>query len=338
MTNSVLLSYRTTVPDTDDLLEEARRVFASEIEALQQVQAKLDASFGKAVALILESPGKVVVTGVGKSGLVGKKIAATLSSTGTPAVFLHASEAVHGDLGIYEPGDVTIMVTRSGSTSEIIRLVPMLRRFESPIIGILGNMRAPLADQLDVVLNAEVAREADPLNLAPTSSSTAALVLGDALACALLRARGFTREQYSLLHPGGRLGRDLLLRVKDVMHAGARLPKVAPDATFLESILEISDKGLGATCIVDEEDKLVGLITDGDVRRTMQHYQSVDGLLAEDVMIRMPITVRPDVLLGDAMRIMENRPSQISVLPVVEADGECIGLIRLHDILQTDVT
>ena len=338
MTNGILPSHTTTAPNTDDLLGEARRVFANEVEALQQVQARLDTSFGEAVALILESPGKVVVTGVGKSGLVGKKIAATLSSTGTPAVFLHASEAAHGDLGIYEPGDVTVMITRSGSTSEIIRLVPVLRRFESPIIGILGNMRAPLTDQLDVVLNAEVAREADPLNLAPTSSSTAALVMGDALACALLMARGLTREQYSLLHPGGRLGRDLLLRVKDVMHAGDRLPKVAPDATFLEAILEISDKGLGATCFVDEEGKLMGLITDGDVRRTIQRYQSVDGLVAKEVMTKTPTSVRPDVLLGDAVKIMENRPSQISVLPVVEADGKCIGLIRLHDILQTDIT
>jgi arabinose-5-phosphate isomerase len=318
-------------------LEEARRVFSSEIRALEQVQARLDFSFARAVELILKSPGKVIVTGIGKSGWIGQKIASTLSSVGTPAVFLHAGEAAHGDLGIYIPGDVTIMITKSGSTAEIIRLVPMLRRFESPIIGILGNRHAPLADQLDVVLIAEVAQEADPLNLAPTSSTTAALVLGDALACALLMARGFTREQFSLLHPGGNLGRKLLLRVKDVMHTGSQLPKVGPHAPFLELILEITDKGLGATCVVDEEDRLLGLVTDGDVRRTIQRQRIIDKLLAKDIMTTTPVAVTPYVLLEDSIRIMENRPSPISVLPVVEEKNKCVGLVRLHDILQVNM-
>jgi len=267
---------------------------------------------------------------------VAQKIASSFRSTGIPAVFISGSDARHGDLGVCGPGDPTVLISNSGATGELLRIIPTLRRLGSPLIAIVGNARSPLAQAVDVTLNAEVPREADPLNLVPTSSATAALVMGDALVAVLMKARGFTREQFALYHPAGLLGRSLSLRVADVMHTGESLPKVRSDTPINDVIVEISAKKLGAACVIDHDQHLCGLITDGDVRRMLQTYEDIRPLTARSIMTARPITVEPDKLLGEAIKIMEDRPSQLSVLPVVDSDCACLGLVRLHDILRSE--
>ena len=304
-----------------------------EADAILAAASRLNGSFSRAVELILEQPGKVVVTGIGKSGHIARKIVATLCSTGTPAVFVHPAEAPHGDLGVCSPGDVALMISKSGTTAELLRLAPILRGLGSKIVGILGNTASPLAAEMDVVLDASVRREADPHNVAPTVSAIVALALGHALAVALMQARKFTLEDFSRYHPAGQLGRNLSLKVRQAMHSGDRVARVAAQQSLKQVAIAMTSCPLGAACVVAPDGKLEGLITDGDLRRALQSYDDIRPLRAADVMTASPITVPPDALLVDALRLMEDRPSQVSVLPVVDpSTGGCLGLIRLHDI------
>lgn len=308
----------------------------SEAQALLAAASRLDGNLTQAVELLLAHSGKVVVSGLGKSGHVGHKLVATLCSTGTPAVFLHPSEAVHGDLGIYNPGDPTILISKNGTTAELLRLVPILRQFKSSLIGIIGNLHSPLAEQVDVLLDASVQTEADPNDLAPTSSSTVAMALGDALAITLMQARGFTPEDFARYHPAGQLGRNLLLTVQDVMHTGDTVAWVSIAQSIKQVVIAMTQCPLGAACVVDESGKLEGLITDGDLRRALQDYDDIRALRACDVMTKTPVTVAPTARLKDALALMENRPRQISVLPVTDGAGQCLGLIRIHDIYRDE--
>jgi len=316
----------------NDFLAAARAALECESSAIQNAAQRVDGTFSRAIEIILAHSGKLIVTGMGKSGLVGQKIAATLCSTGTSALFLHPSEAVHGDLGVYSPGDVSILISNNGSTAELIRLVPILRQLNSPLIGILGNMNSPLAKAMDVVLDASVEREADPCNIAPTASAIVALALGDALASALMVARNFTLEDYARRHPGGQLGRNLLLTVRDVMHTGQQVAWVNAEVSLKEVVVSMTRHPLGAACVVDNEHHLLGLITDGDLRRALQNFDDIRTVTAADIMVDRPTCVSPDASLRQALKLMEDRPSQISVLPVIDDAARCLGLLRIHDI------
>lgn len=319
-------------------LEAARATLYAEADALRRAAERLDGSLTRALELLLGHRGKVVVAGLGKSGHIGHKIAATLCSTGTPAVFLHAAEAAHGDLGVYSPGDPTLLISKSGATAELIRLVPLLRQLDSPLIAILGSLDAPLAGLVDVVLDARVEREADPLDLAPTTSSAVALGIGDALAVALMTARGFTDIDFARFHPAGQLGRSLLLRVADVMHRDERVAWVGAEDPVREVVIAMTECPLGAACVVDGDRRLIGLITDGDLRRALKENDDIRGLRAGDLMTRTPRVTSPDVTLREATRQMEERASQLSVLPVVDLQSRyCHGLIRIHDLYQSEL-
>jgi arabinose-5-phosphate isomerase len=313
-------------------LDAARAAISIEAAALSRTAGRLNGELIRAVDLILPHPGKVVVTGIGKSGHIARKIVATLCSTGTASVYLHPAEAVHGDLGIYTPGDPTVFISKNGSSTELLALVPLLRQFHSPLIGILGSAASPLAAHLDVLLDASVEREADPNNLVPTASAVAALALGDALAIALMGARNFTAEEFGRFHPGGQLGRNLKLSVRAAMHAGDEVAFVAPEAPLKDVIIAMTRFPMGGACVVAADGALAGFITDGDLRRALTNHEEIRGLCAADAMTRMPVTIGPDASLGDALERMERRRSQISVLPVVDAAGRALGVIRLHDI------
>jgi arabinose-5-phosphate isomerase len=313
-------------------LQLARSVLASEIGELQAAAARLDGSFGQVVELIRTAPGKVVVAGLGKSGLVARSLAATFCSLGTPAVFLHAAEAAHGDLGVVGRGDVVILVSKSGATPELVRLAPLVRALEARLVALVGNPRSPLAEEADAVIDASVSREADPLGLAPTSSVVVALALGHALAVALAQARGFSAEDFARAHPSGQLGRNLLVRVGDVMHGLEEIAVTAPETSLREVVMAMTRCPLGAACVVEASGQLTGLVTDGDIRRALQKHDDIRPLTASDVMTPRPVRVTPEITLGEALELMENRRSQISVLPVVDAAGRCAGLLRLHDV------
>ena len=315
-----------------DWLAVARAAIEIEAAALLRTAALLDGELIRAVDLILAHPGKVVVTGIGKSGHIARKIVATLCSMGTPAVFLHPAEALHGDLGIYTPGDPTVLISKNGSSRELLALVPLLRELRSPLIGILGSATSPLAARLDVLLDASVEREADPHNLAPTASAVAALAVGHALAIALMRARDFTPQEFGRFHPGGQLGRNLMLSVREAMHSGDEVATVAPETSFQAVILAMTERPMGGACVVRADGALSGFVTDGDLRRVLTHHDDIRALRAEDVMTRTPVTIGPDATLGEALELMERRPSQISVLPVVDETGRALGLLRIHDI------
>jgi arabinose-5-phosphate isomerase len=302
-----------------------------ESAAIARAAERLDGELIRAVDLIL--PGaKVVVTGIGKSGHIARKLVATLCSTGTPAVFLHPSEALHGDLGVYTSGDPTIFISNHGSSRELTGLAPLLKERNSPLIGILGVASSPLAAQVDVLLDASVEREADPHNLAPTASAVTALAIGHALAIALMTARNFTREEFGALHPAGQLGRNLRECVGAAMHSGDEVARVAPTAPMREVIIAMTQLPLGAACVVDASGLLAGLITDGDLRRALTTHDDIRVLTAADAMTRRPITIRPDAPLADALELMERRRSQISVLPVIDEAGHALGLLRIHDV------
>jgi arabinose-5-phosphate isomerase len=318
--------------DKQEWLSVARAAIEIEAASLDRAAARLDGELIRAVDLILAHPGKVVVTGMGKSGHIARTIVATLCSTGTPAVFLHPAEAVHGDLGIYTAGDPTVLLSKNGSSRELLALVPIWRELHSPTIGILGGKGSPLAAQMDVLLDASVEREADPHNLAPTASAVTALALGHALAIALLCARGFTPREFSRFHPGGQLGRNLLLAVREAMHSGEEVAMVPPDASLKEVIIAMTQRPMGGACVVAADGTLAGLITDGDLRRALTMHDDIRELRAEDAMTRAPVTVGPDATLGAALERMERRRSQISVLPVVDDAGRALGLLRLHDV------
>lgn len=313
-------------------LAAARTAVEIEAASLEAAAWRLDGELIRAVDLIVAHSGKVVVTGIGKSGHIARKIVATLCSTGTASVFLHPAEAVHGDLGIYTPGDPTVLISRHGSSAELLALVPMLREFRSPLIGILGRTGSPLASRVDVVLDASVEREADPNNLAPTASAVTALAVGHALVIALMCARNFTPEQFGRYHPGGQLGRNLRLQVRQAMHKAEDAATVNPEASLKDVIIAMTKRPLGAACVVTGQGKLAGLITDGDLRRALATHDDIRALCAGDVMTRSPVVIGPRATLAEALETMEQRPSQISVLPVVGEDGVALGLLRLHDI------
>ena len=319
---------------SEEWLAAARAAVEIEAASLARAAARLDGELIRAVELILAHPGKVIVTGIGKSGHIARKIVATLSSTGTAAVFLHPAEAVHGDLGIYTPGDPTVLISKNGSSTELLALVPLLRDFQSPLIGILGNAASPLAEKVDVYLDASVEREADPNNLAPTASAVTALALGHALAIALMRARNFTPEEFGRFHPGGQLGRNLRLSVREAMHTGDAVARVAPQSSVKEVIIAMTRCPLGAACVLEADGALAGLITDGDLRRALTNHDDIRHLSAADLMTRQPVSIGPDARVGDALERMEQRNSQISVLPVVDSGGRWLGLIRLHDVFR----
>jgi arabinose-5-phosphate isomerase len=322
------------MPSPDpDYVACGRRAMEAEAEAIAIAAARLDERFSRAVELILQHRGKIVVTGIGKSGRVAQKLVATLSSTGTPAVFLHPAEAVHGDLGVYAPEDPTIMISKSGATAELVRLVGVLRDFRSPLIGILGSASSPLASAVDIVLDASVRAEADPHNLAPTSSAAVALALGDALAVAVMKGRCFTPEEFAVYHPAGQLGRNLELRAAEVMHGPEDTAWAKPGDSLRSIVIAMTRHPLGAACVIDEAGCLAGLVTEGDLRRALEKHEDIRPLSASDIMTRSPTSIGPDARLHEALRLMEDRPSQIYVLPVVDPQTRrCLGLLRLHDI------
>jgi arabinose-5-phosphate isomerase len=310
----------------------ARAAVEIEAASLALAAARLDGELIQAVDLILAHPGKIVVTGIGKSGHIARKIVATLCSTGTPAVYLHPAEAVHGDLGIYTPGDPTVLLSKNGSSRELLALVPILRELRSPLIGILGSKNSPLAGQMDVLLDATVEREADPHNLTPTASAVTAMALGHALAIALMCARNFTPREFGRVHPGGQLGRNLLLAVREAMHSGDEVAMVPLGAPLKDVIIAMTRRPMGGACVVAGDGTLAGFVTDGDLRRALTTHDDIRALRAEDAMTRAPVTIGPNATLGDALERMERRRSQISVLPVVDDAGRALGLLRLHDI------
>ena len=315
-----------------DVLEVARGVLRDEGEALLAIAARLDERMISAVDLILTSRGRLIVCGMGKSGLIGRKISATLSSTGTPSFFLHPAEALHGDLGMVTEEDVVLLLSNSGETEEIVRLIPSLRRIGARIVALTGGLASSLAKMADVVLDARVEREACPLNLAPTSSTTVALAVGDALAVALLQARGFHEKDFARLHPSGSLGRRFLT-VRDLMHSGEKIPFAPRDLPLKEAVILMSRGGFGALVIADQERRLLGVFTDGDLRR---YFERSDGRLDVDlerVMTRSPRRIGPDRLAMEALKTMEDR--SITSLPVVAGDETVVGFLHLHDILRS---
>ncbi len=317
------------------LLARAREVLRIEAEAVARLAERVDDSFADACRLILACTGRVVVSGIGKSGHVARKVAATFASTGTPAFFLHPAEASHGDLGMVTRDDVFVALSNSGSTDELLTIVPVVKRQGARLIAITGDPGSPLARLADVHLHAAVDREACPLNLAPTASTTATLALGDALAVALLDARGFGPMDFALSHPGGTLGRRLLTRVADVMRSGANLPSVRAGARLVDAILEITRKRMGMTAIVADDGRLAGIFTDGDLRRLIEQGRDLRGLCIDEVMTRTPATIDAQALAAEAVRIMEER--RISQLLVADSGHRLAGALHIHDLLTAKV-
>jgi arabinose-5-phosphate isomerase len=320
---------------TRDLIQSAHRTIGLEIKAVEGLLEHINADFVHACEMILASNGRVVVMGMGKSGHIARKIAATLASTGTPAFFVHPAEASHGDMGMITPSDIVLALSNSGTTGEILTLLPLIKRLGIRLISLTGNPESTLARAAEANLDARVQHEACPLNLAPTSSTTAALVLGDALAVALLEARGFTAEDFAFSHPGGALGRRLLLKVEQLMHSGAALPAVKRGTLLKEALLEMSRKGLGMTVILEEDGSLAGVFTDGDLRRTLDRNLDVHVTPIEQVMTVNGRAVTPDMLAAQALKIMEDH--KIGALVVVDERNQPIGAVNMHDFLRAGV-
>ncbi len=315
------------------ILKNGKEVFQKEADAIARLAERLDENFTAAVKLILECSGRVIITGMGKSGLVGKKVAATLSSTGTASFFLHAAEGVHGDLGLVQKGDIVIAISKSGATDELYQILPTIKRLGVKIILMTAQVDSPLVAKCDIVLDCSVESEAGSDNLIPTSSSTAAMVMGDALAVALLKERNFSPEDFAHLHPGGSLGRRLLKRVEDLMHTNSEIPFVKPDTPMKDTIIEMTGKRLGAALVIDDDGLLVGIFTDGDLRRLAQKDKDFFNIQTDEAMIKNPRTIEPDAILDKALAVMEK--FSITVLPVVEKDRLPVGIIHLHDILKS---
>lgn len=318
-----------------DVRQLARRVLDIEAKAITGLIGRIDASFEQACALLLACRGRVVVTGMGKSGHIGSKIAATLASTGTPAFFVHPGEASHGDLGMITKTDVVLAISNSGETVEVVTILPLLKRLGVPLILLTGARGSTLAGGAAVVLDVGVAEEACPLNLAPTASTTAALAMGDALAVALIESRGFTREDFALSHPGGRLGRRLLLRVADVMHTGEAIPRIGPDATLSAGLLEMTRKNLGMIAVVDGAGRLLGVFTDGDLRRAVDGETDIHHTPMHAVMTSGGRTIGPAALAAEAVHLMER--FKITALPVVDDEGMVVGALNVHNLLRAGV-
>ena len=311
-------------------LETARRVLRIEAQAIQEVMARLDGAFERAVELLFACKGRVAVTGMGKSGIVGRKISATLSSTGTPSFFLHPAEALHGDLGMLAAGDVILAVSYGGETREIIELLDALKRMEIKLVALIGNANSTIARTSDIILDVSVNEEACSLNLAPTASTTVAMAVGDALAVALLEKRDFRHDDFAALHPAGSLGKRLL-RAEKVMHAGDKLPRVTPDTPMAQVFHEMSAKKLGMTTVVNADGTLAGILTDGDLRRLMEkHGGAVVEMNLADCMTRNPQTIKPGVLASEALTLMEKR--RITCVIAVDEEGKVLGVVHLHDL------
>jgi arabinose-5-phosphate isomerase len=314
----------------------AKSVLAVECDALKLVNDNLNETFSDVVRQIAAAK-KLIVSGVGKSGIIGRKIASTFASIGVPSYFMHPGDAMHGDLGMVESGDVCLLLSKSGSTKEILEMFPYLRSRGAMIVSITGNEKSYLTENSDFWLNSYVEEEGCPLNTAPMASALVSLAIGDALAASVMKLKNITVRDFSRQHPLGQIGRNLILSVKDVMHSGSKLPVVSEDATFKEAVIEITDKTLGCVCIVDKNNKLSGIITDGDVRRVLHNYDDINSLMAKDLMTSNPVSVSPDKLLGETLGVMENRKTQINVLPVVNERNDLLGIIRLHDIVKSNI-
>lgn len=318
------------------LIEIAKRVLSIEAQSLEALKERIDNNFLKAVEIIHNSKGRVVVTGMGKSGLIGRKIAATLASTGTPSFFMHPAEASHGDLGMVTEDDVVIAISNSGETDEVLRLIPFLKYFNVKLIAITGNLQSTLAKQADAVLDISVKEEACPFGYIPTSSTTATLAMGDALAVALILRNGFKKEDFAFFHPGGSLGRRMLTKVKDLMHVGDELPIIDPSTLMLDAVLEISSKRLGLAVVVDGERKILGIITDGDVRRGVQKWgKKFFEMKAADIMTINPKTINEDELAAVALSTMQRY--SITSLLVPSEEGILKGIIHIHDVLKKGI-
>ena len=321
---------------TDDKLKSvASSILHDEGQELINAADRISSSVVEACDLIVKHQGKVVICCMGKSGLIAQKIAATLCSIGNKAVFLHAAEATHGDLGIYAPGDPTILISKSGSTIELVKLIPILKEFNSPLIGILGNMKSSLVDHMDIVLDASVSREVDPLGLVPTASTTLTLAIGDALAAVIMSHQGFNHEDFAKLHPAGDLGRRLRFTVEDIMQPINNVAVVKKDDKLRKVVIDMTEKPYGAALVLSDE-TLLGIVTEGDLRRCLAENFDIDKMLVSEIMSTNPISINIKAPLRDALTLMEERESQISVLPVVNDDERlCCGLLRLHDVYQT---
>jgi arabinose-5-phosphate isomerase len=321
--------------DTNAFIESALRTIRIEQDSVAALSGRIDASFIKACELILASKGRVVVTGMGKSGHIGNKIAATLASTGTPAMAMHPAEASHGDLGMITPSDIVLAISNSGNTEELTSLLPALKRKDIPLISMTGDSNSVLAQASDTVLDISVSEEACPLGLAPTSSTTATLVMGDALAMALLEARGFTHDDFAMSHPGGKLGRRLLVRVQDLMHSGDEIPMVGADTALSEALIEMSRKGFGLTTVADSDRNITGVFTDGDLRRALDAGKDLQNTSISQVMSSGFVSIAPGALAVEAVKAMQD--ANVYVL-IVKNEGEPIaGIIKMHDLLQANV-
>jgi arabinose-5-phosphate isomerase len=318
-----------------DLIALAGRVLEIESHAVMQLKSRLDETFTRACQLCLETEGRVVVTGMGKSGHIGGKIAATLASTGTPSFFMHPAEASHGDLGMITAHDLLLAVSYSGETDEVVTILPLIKRMGAKLITLTGNAKSTLALAADVHLDVSVSEEACPLNLAPTASTTATLAMGDALAVALLESRGFTAEDFALSHPSGSLGKRLLLRVADVMHTGDKIPSVTEDVSLSAGLLEMTEKGLGMTAIVDRNQHVLGVFTDGDLRRALDQGIDVHKTTMQSVMHRDCVVTGPDILAAEAVHVMDER--KITALLVVDNNNVLVGALNVHDLFRAGV-
>lgn len=318
-----------------NFIASAQRTIATEAAAVTALQHSIDSSFEKACEIILACKGRTIVTGIGKSGHIGRKIAATLTSTGTPAFFMHPSEASHGDIGMVTADDVLIAISYSGASAEILTLLPQLKRLGVPVISMTGTLGSPLAETANAHLNIQVEREACPLALAPTSSTSVTVVMGDALAIALLDARGFTEADFALSHPGGALGRKLLLKVCDIMHVDKEIPKVGADDRLVDALIVMTNKSFGLTTIVDDAGKLLGIYTDGDLRRTIDQGTDINTAIMKNIMSQNPRTILKDMLAFDALKTMQER--KITALIIEDEHNHPIGVIHMHDLLRAGV-
>lgn len=324
-----------TLIKKDELIELASSVFDIEAKAVLKLKDRLGSSFADAIDILYSVKGKVVVTGMGKSGLIGRKIAATLCSTGTPAVFLHPAESTHGDSGIITKDDVIIAISNSGETAELLNLLPLIKRFGVPMIGLTGGLKSTLADKSDVVLDVSVEKEACPLNKAPTTSTTVTLAMGDALAVCLLKKRGFSYEDFLMFHPSGALGKGVLYKVEELMIKGEKLPVVKENSSFETAVKFISDMKLGCTLVVDNKGVLTGILTDGDIRRTILNHKMSTDLIVKDVMTKNPKTIKGSALAAAALNLMEKH--SITSLAIVDDLNTPVGLIHIHDLLKAKV-
>ncbi|MEO0202802.1 MAG: KpsF/GutQ family sugar-phosphate isomerase [candidate division WOR-3 bacterium] len=315
----------------EKILEIANKVIDIEIENVLELKKSLNSSFVRAIEILANCKGKVILVGIGKSGIIARKISSTLSSTGTPSIFLHPAEAIHGDLGIIDKNDVAIIISNSGETEEILNIIPYLKFLNIPIICITGNRNSTLAQKSDVVINIKVVREACPFNLSPTSSTTAMLVLGDAIAITLMELNGFTKEQFAKLHPGGLIGKRLK-KVYEIMHTGNEIPIVYEDMNIKDAIIEITSKGFGAVAVLNRNDELVGIITDGDLRRYIEKGNDLNNSFVFNAMTKNPKTIKYYESIGDALNLIEKY--KITVLLVLDEKEKLIGILHLHDILR----